>query len=170
MIADTNGPFEYIDSLPSLNDSGMVAFVAQLSNGKRGIFTGSGGPTTTIADSSGFLNFFGATPSLNNSGTVAFNAFLDIGDDGIFTGPDLLADKVIGENDMLFGSTVRELLIFPESLNDKGQIAFFYKLADERSGIARADPLVIPAPEPGTLPLLIAGLLGAVLWRKGKLT
>jgi hypothetical protein len=31
-----------------------------------------------------------------------------------------------------------------ESLNDAGQIAFYYELADGRAGIARADPLLIP--------------------------
>ena len=57
-----------------------------------------------------------------------------------------------------------------ESLNDTGQIAFFYALVDGRTGFARADPLVTPVPEPGTLILLVAGLLGAVLWRKGNAT
>lgn len=82
-----------------------------------------------------------------------------------------MTDEVIGSGDTLFGSTVTALFITTiESLNDAGQIAFEYALADGRTGIARADPLVIPAPEPGTLPLLVAGLLGAVLWFKGKST
>ena len=87
---------------------------------------------------------------------MAFTALLDAGDDerGIFTGADPLADKVIRVGDPLFGSTISELFSLNESLNDSGQIAFFYSLSDGRFGIARADPLVIP--EPGTLPLFIA--------------
>lgn len=75
---------------------------------------------------------------------------------------------MIGTGDTLFGSTVFSLRMF--ELNDNDQIAFIYFLADGRIGIARADPLVTPVPEPGTLPLFVAGLLGAVLWRKGKST
>ena len=169
-IADTSGPFNtfsypgsfYTFPSPSLNEGGTVAFVAFLDTGETGIFSGSGGPTTIIADSSGLFGGFGS-PSLNDSGTVAFSAVVDTGQAGIFTGPDPIADEVISSGDTLFGSTVVGAVTFKESLNDAGQIAFIYQLADERRGIARADPLVIPAPEPGTVALLVAGLLGAVL-------
>jgi PEP-CTERM motif len=96
--------------------------------------------------------------SLLRRGAVAFSAALDTGGFGIFTGPDALVDEVISVDDPLFGSTVAELLMGEGSLNDTGQIAFFYELADGRTGIARADPLAIP--EPGTLALLGLGLLG----------
>ena len=167
-IADTSGPFSDVFG-SSLNNSGTMAFLAYLDTGEQGIFTGSGGPTTTIVDTtSGAFDILFA-PSLNNRGMVAFSGYRGLGG-GIFTGPDLLADEVISIDDTLFGSTVAFLSTGPGSLNGTGQIAFSYLLADGRVGIARADPLVTPAPEPGTLPLLIAGLLGALLWRKGKST
>ena len=172
-IADSSGPFAAFGTFPSLNNSGTVAFVGGLDGfgGFGGIFTGSGGPITTIADSSGPFGLFPSfAPSLNDSGTVAFFAELDTGGAGIFTGPDPLADEVISIGDTLFGSTVTDIFIQSDSLNDTGQLAFLYGLTDGRRGIARADPQVTPAPEPGTLPLLVAGLLGAVLWRKGKST
>ena len=46
-----------------------------------------------------------------------------------------------------------------ESLNDAGQIAFFYELADGRAGIARADPLLIP--EPGAKDAVLVSLRGS---------
>ncbi len=165
-IADSNGPFNGFGG-PSLNNSGTVAF-SETHFEAGGIFTGSGGPITTIVP---FFESFGVgSPSLNNSGTVAFYAQLLTGEGGIFIGPDPLADKVIGIGDTLFGSTVAELFMDRESLNDTGQIAFFYALVDGRAGVALANPLVTAAPEPSTLALLIAGLLGAVFWRKGKST
>ena len=109
---------------------------------------------------------FARSPSLNNSGTVAFRAFLDTGEDGIFTGPDPLADKVIGTGDPLFGSTVTSSLHRLRIAQRQRPNRLHYGLADGRLGIARADPLVIP--EPGTLSLLVAALLGAMLWRRDK--
>jgi hypothetical protein len=60
-----------------MNNLGVVAFPGFLDGGGRGIFTGNGGPVTTILDSSGpfDLNIFEALfPSINANGTVAFVA------------------------------------------------------------------------------------------------
>ena len=71
-VADSSGPFNDV-GLPVLNNSGTVAFGAGLDMGGSGIFTGSGGSTTTIVDTSGpFADLRGY--SLNNDGTVAFLA------------------------------------------------------------------------------------------------
>lgn len=84
-IADTNGPFSAISHhLGAINDSGVVAFAATLDNGVRGVFTGSGGPVTTVADSAGVYSHFG-DPDINNSGVVAFSATHDNGTSGVYT-------------------------------------------------------------------------------------
>lgn len=62
-IADTRlGQFMAISSSPTISSNGVVAFHAMLTSGGQGIFTGTGGPTTTIADSSGMFNTFSTHP------------------------------------------------------------------------------------------------------------
>lgn len=121
---------------PSLNDSGQVAFLGNLTGGdtteatNRGVFT----PSELIARRGGaapgtagalFDNF--DLPSQNNAGEVAFAALLSGGDAtaatnaGIFTGSALVArkgDAVPG----LPGLTLDALL--DPSLNDLGEVAF----------------------------------------------
>ncbi len=164
-IATSIGPpFSFFGD-PSLNAGGTVAFRAGLDAGGEGIFTGSGGPTTTIADTNGpFIRFAGS--SINAGGTVAFRAGLDAGGEGIFTGPNPVTDEVIRTGDTLFGATVTGLNFFREGLNDSGQVAFFYILDNDVSGIAVATPQpaqVIPEPASLLLGLLGAGLLW---WRR----
>jgi hypothetical protein len=70
-IADIGGPFSFFGDL-ALNDLGTVAFLAGLDAGGDGIFTGSGGPTTTIADTSGPRGAVGLTtaaPVVSRIGT-----------------------------------------------------------------------------------------------------
>src|SRR5262249_58324216 len=62
----------------SINAQGTVAFIGNLNAGGQGVFTGNGGPLTTIVDTNqGFGSFglfsgFGGRPSINDAGTVAF--------------------------------------------------------------------------------------------------
>jgi hypothetical protein len=169
-IADTNGPFSDFGFLPALNDLGTVAFSALLDAGGSGIFTDSGGPTTTIVDTNGpFSDVFGdpfnlglfGGPSLNDLGTVAFFAQLDTPEFGIFTGPDPSLDAVVRLGDPLFGSTVVEFRL-DLALNNAGQVAFTYLLADGRIGVARADPFVA-VPVPASLGLVAAGVIGVAM-------
>jgi hypothetical protein len=81
---------------------------------------------------------------------------------GIFTGPDPSLDAVIRIGDPLFGSSVTALGFWREGLNNAGQLAFSYRLADDRSGIARADPLTA-VPAPASLALLGVGVVAAGL-------
>ena len=76
-----------------------------------------------------------------NRGAVVFFARLDAGRVGIFTGPDA-ADQVIAVGDPLFGSVVEEFFLNGSRLgfNDRGQIAFVARLADDRNVVVRADP------------------------------
>jgi hypothetical protein len=88
-ITDTSGSLGFLLT-PSINNSGTVAFKASFDGGTLngvgpgvGIFTGNGGPLTTIsldADASGILV---SNPAINDSGTVTF-ADNESGD--IFTG------------------------------------------------------------------------------------
>jgi hypothetical protein len=147
-IVDTSGPVR-VTGTPSINNAGVVAFFGCMEDSgcaidqpsAESIFTGTGGPLTTIADTSGPFSHFG-NPSINNAGTVVFLALLEAGGSGIFTGPDPVADQVIATGDLLFGSTVVSLgFLQGLGLNDAGQVAFFATLANGESGIFRADPV-----------------------------
>lgn len=84
-------------------------------------------------------------------------------------GSEPLPDSVIRLGDMLFGSTVTDLTLLTEHLDDYGQLTFHYRLADGRSGIAHAAPhSLAPATAPSSLGLLGMGLIalgGLVLLR-----
>jgi hypothetical protein len=72
--------------MPVINDSGTVAFRADLDAGGNGIYTSNGGAATTIANTSGTYASFGNGFSINSGGTVAFHAQLAAGGDAIFAG------------------------------------------------------------------------------------
>lgn len=137
----TAGQYVNFSNIPAINDRGTVVFGAELPD--RGfVFTGDGGPLSPVADTSGPFKYFSSVSGINNLGTVVFEAFVrDVGL-GIFTGDDPDRDTVILTGDELFGSTVTSVDFFnPRGINDTGQIAFRFVLADGRSGIARAEPL-----------------------------
>ena len=163
-VAETNGAFTNFYS-PSINNAGTVAFRAGTGGSGEGVFRASstGGPPSLVADTTGaFTDFLGVT--INNAGTVAFRAGLNTGGDGIFTGPDASRDRVIGYGDTLFTSTVTRVEFVKEGLNDLGQIAFQYTLADGRIGIAVATPtgilriLSITRPAAATIRLAVEGI------------
>jgi PEP-CTERM motif-containing protein len=135
-IADSTGPFsDFIDDAfrsRGLNASGTVAFLAGLDSGGSGIFTGSGGQTTTIADSSGPFNSF-SPPALNDRGTVAFIALLRDGGSGIFTGNG-------GPTTTLYDSSGPFARIggIP-AINNLGTVAFDAALSVGLGGIFKGD-------------------------------
>lgn len=86
LIADTqSGAFTALGPFPSINNAGTVAFTADVSWGGTGIFTGSGGPLTTIAPGISPPSLFVGT-SINNAGTVAFTATPSSGVRGVYSG------------------------------------------------------------------------------------
>ena len=97
-IADStaNGLSKFGFGSPSINASGVVAFLAALPQpGLPGsIFTGNGGPLRTVASTSatGFTGFQNA--AINASGTVVFAASRADGSHGVFTASNLLVDVV----------------------------------------------------------------------------
>jgi uncharacterized protein (TIGR03437 family) len=152
---------ENLTNAPEINDKGAVVF-AGMYQGVKGVFIASGGQIGTaidlgtqvvsFADGSGYVN-------VNSNGEIAYYAKFNISPfvEGIFTGPDKVADKVIATGDPLFGSVVSEVTAPQYTtgrfLNDKGQVAFAYKLSNGLAGVAVATPQASQAP----LPTLGAG-------------
>ncbi len=129
-IADTRGALLGVGRNPSINAAGTVAFRA-FDTTAFGIFTGSGGPLTTIADNSGalILDIADAEPSINAAGTVAFQAGLrEPGmpprDGGIFTGSGGPLTTIIDPIDPT-DPTMTGIFACCPSINDEGTVAFF---------------------------------------------
>jgi hypothetical protein len=121
-----------------INEAGIVADVAFLSNGNLELFTGDASGTTARTDPDSPFFTFSEHPSVNNRGAVAFYANELSGGQGIFVeltgGASPIA--VIEAGDALFGSTVTRLDLGRFALNDHEQLAFRYDLQDGRSGVA----------------------------------
>lgn len=159
-VATDAGPYQNLSFYNDINSSGRVVFVAHIDGtARQGIFDGPDPVANALVTNDGPYFYFDAV-ALNDSGMIAFMADLDEGGGGIFIGPDAVADKVIGLDDPLFGSTVTALGLF-DGLNDRGDIAFSYYLADGRQGVA-----IAVVPEPGSLVLLAPG--GVALLRPGR--
>lgn len=166
-VADSSGSFNNFSSA-DINNKGTVAFLAERDQGGRGIFTSSGGDVTTLIDDSGEFSYFNSDPSINDQGMVAFLGTTDTGVTGIFTGSDPTTDKVVAIGDELSGSTVQDLLITQNSLNNAGEVAFEAILADGREIIVRAEP--VPEPSDGIVSVLALAILFILRlsWRHRK--
>ncbi len=139
-VVDNSGQFNEITRFPIINNQGTIAFASTLDNGGSGIFTVNNGEVKAIAVSNGTFSeiqqdFF----SLNNRGEVVFGAvFRGSGTFGIFTSADPVKGKIIAIGDALFGATVTDVQLCHQCLNDRGDIAFYAELSDNRVVIARA--------------------------------
>jgi hypothetical protein len=126
----------------ALNDNGTAAFVAGVSGGtsSSGIFSGSGGPLTTIAvqgqtapgtGGGGFLNL--RTPALNENGTVVFRADISAGTSlsGIFkgNGGSLTQIAVQGQAAPGTGGGTFSAFNDPAIINTNGTTAFLANIA-----------------------------------------
>ncbi|HEX5229851.1 MAG TPA: choice-of-anchor tandem repeat NxxGxxAF-containing protein [Bryobacteraceae bacterium] len=146
-------PFQQnITAVPQINDSGSVVF-AGIYQGVKGVFVASGGQVGAAVDLSGqTLTLDTNNVTINANGEVAyFGNFILAHLQGIFTGPDNIKDKVIATGDPLFGSVVSEITppqVPGKFLNDKGQIAFGYRLSNGLQGVAVATPVSTGAPLP----------------------
>ncbi|MEY2510880.1 MAG: large repetitive protein [Verrucomicrobiota bacterium] len=157
VLTADGSPLYKWDGNPYINDKGQIAFKAyEDSTREPGIFVvnqdGTGLRTVARAGGiggSGPYSMFDS-PIINDLGTVVFRGYLDTGERGIFAGPDPVGDKVVQEGDPLFGSTATSV-VFLRGLNNKNQIAFYFELADGRSGIATAQ-LNLPT-TPGRSPI-----------------
>lgn len=156
IVESINGQSLPSNRRPSINNNGDVLFVGAHNN-QRALFVYDGNNTTLLLDTSGPFSDINPTAwiDLNDHGDYAFLADLDAGGTGLFVGPDPVADKVIAVGDTLFGSTVT-VLDFDRGLNNEGDLAFLYTLADGRKGVALATNI----PEPTSLMLLSVGAFG----------
>ena len=152
---------------PSINAAGKVAF----SDGAALSISDGVGPATMIANVGGPFGAFGICPSINDLGQVAFWAVLDNGTRGIYTGADPVANKVIDDHDTLFGNSIVRLNLADSSelpgnldINNSGQIAFHYQLANGFQGIAVATPV----PEPSAAACLLVGAIALGAKRSGQ--
>jgi len=116
--------------------------------GPLSVYSDSTGPFSTFRDETGYSE---GNVSINTSGNLAFLAYTKpyngFASGGIFTGADPTNSAVVRAGDPLDGSTISELDFGPFGMNDNGQITFWAKLADGRTGIYLANP----TPEPGML-------------------
>ncbi len=122
-IADSTGGFSDFGTAPSINASGIAAFLGTLSAGGTGIYTGSGGPLTTIALSSEptFSSFGSGGTPINAAGKVAFLGNLDAGSNGIFIGDGVTTTTIV------LGGVAPFVLFplqIPLSINAADKVAF----------------------------------------------
>jgi hypothetical protein len=135
-----------------INNAATVAFVGSDAGGQAGVFKTDDGQTFTYLGRGGLTSGHDRI-SMNNGGVVAFDGTLSPGSSEKLylasgSGP---AVPVIGVGDTLDGSTVIELDMFTESLNDSGQLVFQAELTDGRWGVYRADPNRPPVAANGSL-------------------
>ena len=162
------GKFDFLDTNPAMNNLGQVAFGSSLIDTAQnnGMFLGSGGAITQIARRGqavplgvGTFSSFGS-PAINDAGQVAFIAFTEgagvtsSNDGGLFLYDSVAGIvKVAREGDSLLGSTITKVQ-FAESgrnnvdglrgLNELGQVAYDFTLADGRRGIAIGTVVALP--------------------------
>ena len=163
-IATDVGPFSLFAS-PAVNNAGRVAFYGETDSGVKGIFRGPDPVADVVAvqsDAPGAAYFsVVGYPDIGGGDTVVFNARRANGAHGVYTGADPLTDRVLAIGDSLFGSTVTSASFRRGGINELGQIAVSYRLADGRSGVVIATPV----PEPATV-VLAACLVGTGLLRR----
>ncbi|MBH8563429.1 hypothetical protein I8748_14760 [Nostoc sp. CENA67] len=122
-IVDTSGPFQFFSQEPVINDANVVAFEAELKDGRQGVFTSKDGSITTIVDNTSFFSGGFAEFDINNSETVIFSASLENGEQGIFTG-DGETITTVADTSGLFSR------FFRLAINDNNQVAFNGQLRD----------------------------------------
>jgi hypothetical protein len=130
-IATTAGDFQRFGFEPSVNNSGVVAFKAQLDNFDQGLFSGQDGKraniTTHYLSSNSQFSEFGtlSRPSINNLGDIAFEESVDSGGSGIFVtqggGFETIAEPDPNVN------------VGRPNLNDSGTVAF-HRFFNDRAG------------------------------------
>jgi hypothetical protein len=181
---DGNGTFAFTAGAV-INDSGQVVFQGWMAGAtggaETGLFRGDGSSLLQIVrqgqaapDDIGVIDTISGYAHVNSDGQVAFTASLTGGggSEGVFLYDDTLGlIQVARLGDSLLGSTLIEIN-FPTSLtestqlsalNDLGQLAYHFSLADGREGIA-----LWSIPEPGTAAVMGLLLTGVAARRQRR--
>lgn len=147
----------------------VVAFKGQYSGGGQGIFTGNGGPLTTIAKTgdaapSGVFTGFDMGQTADNGQQVSFRGFFGTSD-GYFVSDGGVISTVIKRGDMLFGQPVSLVGESGGALDrsGSGRFAFTYYLAATN---VRGIAIATPVPEPATASLAACAGLAFPLRRR----
>ena len=137
LIADTSDRFsDFTPYVPSINKQGLVAFQAALRSGGAGIFTGDGGPITTIDDMTrGLFRDFYSHPDVNSEGEVSYYADLKLGGQAIVRIRDGQVTTVADTN----GPFTRIGPLGP-TMNDGGVVAFRAGMKSGQSGVFTGGP------------------------------
>lgn len=138
----------------TVNASGLLAFNATLDTFTSGIFTGSGGPSTTIATTADGFTVFPAPPMINDSGAVAFIGWKPDGSKGIFIGdggPLTTVTTTAGPFDSFSQQGI--------GFNNAGDVAFLGILD-------RGDHGIFTGPDPATDRVIRVGdeLFGSIVY------
>lgn len=172
------GTFRGLDRHVAANRAGLVAFSGSITTNSNTIVTAIFRATSAVVASGDaipgggatFLAMDGEPVSINSMGQVAFRARLSDGRSGIF-----LSDPVDGLRTVALGgqafcgssfsklqfagtSTINGVLDMDRNgLNDAGEVAFHFDLADGREGIALWSSLPKPNAGPGLIEPVAGG-------------
>jgi uncharacterized protein (TIGR03437 family) len=152
IVAESSSVYVGSTFMPAMNDNGAVAFIGSPSvqQPRPTLFKFDNGQLTTIVTGTEALS----AVNINNNGTVAYARITGPGSSttGVYIGPDPAADKVIAVGDSLFGSRLGSIDGPGKGngryFNDRGQIAFYYTLANGERGVAVATPAAPSAGAP----------------------
>jgi hypothetical protein len=130
-IASTGGRFDRFGFEPTVNNSGVVAFKAQLTNLDQGLFSGGGRRTSLtthyLASTSQFSEFGNLSrPSINNLGQIGFEEQVD----------DVFASGIfVTEEDgfTTIASPDPNAIVDRPNLNEAGTAAF-HRFFNDRAG------------------------------------
>jgi hypothetical protein len=169
-IVDSSGLIGGIKTF-DINDKGQLIMAVQLDDESPALLRGTDPVTDQISlDAFGFA---GEHLAINNEGDIVFDGQDMNGNAGIFTGPDSSADRIIAVGDQLFGQPLKDLFWDNPGFNEKGEIAFTYRLQDNTVGIAIATPrddnpptaIPLPAALPATS-IVACAFAAHSTWRK----
>ena len=142
VLVDSSGPFHVFSNAATINDSGTIAFHANLDSGSKGVFKISSRAEIRPVALDGDVLRDPHRPAINSRGEVAFMATIvggTGGEVGIFTGPNAETDKVVTRGDTIDDFTIGALEFF-KGLNDKGEIVFSAASTDGRRCLGLASP------------------------------